>query len=249
MIDGKEGGSMMGGMREGMTDGITGDMTDGTTESVRGQAGGSHPLRPMWGLGHDLVFIDDFAGLVGQSSPSSATSASSSASPSSLDAPSAPVSSAGFVAASALSRGSAFIRSSFSSQEIRQARQRAATKNDSFALHLAGRWAAKESFVKAWCQLLSLTPSSRVEPASDGSLSQDGSASSGGYPYSLENFPWKEIEIITDAHGAPSLRLSAKLDKAFCGSLDLASDQPVDFRLSISHDGHYASAVLGIDIR
>ena len=88
-----------------------------------------------------------------------------------------------------------------------------------------------------------------MEPASDGSLSQDGSASSGGYPYSLENFPWKEIEIITDAHGAPSLRLSAKLDKAFYGSLDLASDQPVDFRLSISHDGHYASAVLGIDIR
>lgn len=233
LIDDKEGGSMMGDMHDGMAGGTAG----GTTESVGDEEGGSHPLRPLWGMGHDLVFIDDFAGLVGQSSPAS------------LGAPSAPVSSAGFVAAAALSRGSAFTRSSFSSQEIRQAQQRAATKNDSFALHLAGRWAAKESFVKAWCQLLSFAPSSRVEPASDGNLSQDGNSSYGGYPYSLENFPWKEVEIIADAHGAPSLRLSAKLDKAFRGSLDLASDQPVDFRLSISHDGHYASAVLGIGIR
>ena len=233
LIDDKEGGSMMGDMHDGMAGGTAGGMT----ESVGDEEGESHPLRPLWGMGHDLVFIDDFAGLVGQSSPAS------------LGASSAPVSSAGFVAAAALSRGSAFTRSSFSSQEIRQAQQRAATKNDSFALHLAGRWAAKESFVKAWCQLLSFAPSSRVEPASDGNLSQDGNSSYGGYPYSLENFPWKEVEIIADAHGVPSLRLSAKLDKAFRGSLGLASDQPVDFRLSISHDGHYASAVLGIGIR
>ena len=42
----------------------------------------------------------------------------------------------------------------FSARECRQASLRASIKHDGEALHLAAKWAAKESVVKAWCEAL-----------------------------------------------------------------------------------------------
>ena len=73
-----------------------------------------------------------------------------------------------------LSEPGSRMRSLFSVREVRQAADRARLKNDDEAVHLSAKWAGKEAFLKAWCDYLGDAP----------------------YPFTLDNFPWPEIEIL-----------------------------------------------------
>ena len=53
------------------------------------------------------------------------------------------------------------------------------------AAHLSAKWAGKEAFLKAWCDYLGDAP----------------------YPFTLDNFPWPEIEILDDSRGVPHVSL------------------------------------------
>ena len=77
------------------------------------------------------------------------------------------------------------MRNLFSMREMRQTAQRSQLKHDDEAVHLAARWAGKEAFLKAWCDYLGDAP----------------------YPFTLDNFPWPEIEILDDSRGVPHVSL------------------------------------------
>ena len=85
------------------------------------------------------------------------------------------------------------------------------------AHHLAGRWAAKEAFIKAWSQALYAHPPVIAEEAVD----------------------WAEIEVRPDAWGRVALELRGEIAR-------LARESLGDFStaLSISHDGDYATAIV-----
>ena len=83
--------------------------------------------------------------------------------------------------------------------------------------HLAGRWAAKEAFIKAWSQALYGCPPLIAE----------------------EDVNWTEIEIVADTFGRVAIRLAGKIQQAVDESIG-----PVQSSLSISHDGDYATAVV-----
>jgi len=83
------------------------------------------------------------------------------------------------------------------------------------ALHLAGRWAAKEAFIKAWSQAIYGRP-----PV----LSPD-----------LVDF--REIEVQPDRWGRVAVVTHGDVEKAVAASLG-----PVTTSLSISHDGDTAVA-------
>ncbi|KAB7788219.1 holo-ACP synthase [Bifidobacterium cebidarum] len=85
------------------------------------------------------------------------------------------------------------MRSLFSVRELRQAAERARLKNDGEAVHLAAKWAGKEAFLKAWCEAL-------------------GERS---YPFTLDNFPWREVEVLDDSRGVPHVMLSGVVARAF----------------------------------
>ncbi|PKU89480.1 Holo-[acyl-carrier protein] synthase [Bifidobacterium pseudolongum subsp. globosum] len=134
-------------------------------------------------------------------------------------------------------------RGLFSARELRQVQLRAGRKNDGEAVHLAGKWAAKESVVKAWCAALG----------------------SGPTPYTLDNTPWASIEILGDARGVPHVLLQAGVHAELVRSLACpehplraqgvcaagampagaaaCADGGLRWHLSISHDGPIASAV------
>lgn len=126
-----------------------------------------------------------------------------------------------------------FIRNFFSTTEIRQARRRSLVKNDDLSLHLAARWAGKEAFIKAWCQALSFAESQEE---------RELPSRNENYPYTIENFPWKEVEILNDAHGVPNLYLSAQMRRKLAESLEIVEEQAI-FSVSLSHDDPIASAV------
>lgn len=107
--------------------------------------------------------------------------------------------------------GSTF-ESVFSALELRVA----AGKPDR-AVHLAGRWAAKEAFVKAWSQALYGRP-----PV----ISPD-----------LLN--WREIEVRPDRWGRVAVLPTGEVAAALTASVG-----QVDTSLSISHDGDYATATV-----
>lgn len=94
------------------------------------------------------------------------------------------------------------MRSLFSVREVRQALERARVKNDGEAVHLAAKWAGKEAFLKAWCEALGERP----------------------YPFTLDVFPWREVEILDDSHGVPHVMLSGRAAREFRDSL--AGDGP-----------------------
>lgn len=77
------------------------------------------------------------------------------------------------------SPGSYFIEN-FSPSEILDARQSV----HGFEMSLAGKWAAKESFIKAWSQIY-FTKSP---------------------PFSEEKFKFKFVEVVKDSYNRPSLR-------------------------------------------
>lgn len=78
----------------------------------------------------------------------------------------------------------------FSARELRQSAMRADDKHDGRPAHLAVRWAGKEAVLKAWCEAL-------------GALA---------YPYTLDDMPWAQIEILDDARGCPHVVLSAEVE-------------------------------------
>lgn len=101
----------------------------------------------------------------------------------------------------------------FSDYEWRIAR--GSDKGTGIAQHLAGRWAAKEAFVKAWAQ-----------------------ARYGQAPVMKEqDLVWSDISVRRDRWGRVAIDLASGLEKLLASSLG-----SYDLALSISHDGDYATA-------
>ena len=82
--------------------------------------------------------------------------------------------------------------------------------------HLAARYAAKEAFIKAW------------------------SASNPGEVPALSSVDMREIEVATDAHGRPGIRLHGRVAEA------VTARGLGHTHLSLSHDGGVAAAVVVI---
>lgn len=122
-----------------------------------------------------------------------------------------------------LSRPGSTFDQVFSQLERRHAQQRrdvsGATSNNSLAgsrtEHLAGRWAAKEAFIKAWSQAIYGKPPV-IEP-------------------DLVNFA--EIEVLPDRWGRVALQLKGEVAAKLRESIG-----EVELSLTISHDGDYATA-------
>ncbi|MDR1448583.1 MAG: 4'-phosphopantetheinyl transferase superfamily protein [Candidatus Ancillula sp.] len=125
--------------------------------------------------------------------------------------------------------GSSF-REVFTALELSDAREMAKREGD-FArenIHLAGKWAAKEAFVKAWSNLLiSLQP-----------------------PIKQNLLVFSEIQVQKDIYQRAFIKLSGEVLEKFKSSLSIShgvSDiQTVDISTSISHDGNYATAICSI---
>ena len=136
------------------------------------------------------------------------------------------------------------MRALFSVREVRQASDRARQKNDGEAVHLAAKWAGKEAFLKAWCDYLGDAP----------------------YPFTLDNFPWPEIEIFqTDyANSAAGARYSSAYSPASDNGpytvmqerrnarsaqrSTIGAGSMPHIHISLSHDGPIASAVVTISV-
>ena len=103
---------------------------------------------------------------------------------------------------------SVFVSGSFTPQEIQYAHSNVSNRP---AQHLAVRYAAKEAFIKAWSSL------------------HFGSA-----PI-LKNPVLKEIEVLNDAYGRPSIKLHGQF---------LALVTGYSINLSLSHDGDYSIATV-----
>ncbi|HEV7758803.1 MAG TPA: holo-ACP synthase [Acidimicrobiales bacterium] len=90
------------------------------------------------------------------------------------------------------------------------------------ALHLAGRFAAKEAFVKAW------------------------SSARRGQPPALApaDLDLRDIEVVDDGFGRPALRLHGPVRNAV---ERLDEGRPPVVHLSISHDGATAAAVVVLE--
>lgn len=120
------------------------------------------------------------------------------------------------------------MRALFSARELRQARLRAEQKHDGEAVHLAGRWAAKESVVKAWSEAL-------------------GAAVP---PYTVDDMPWASIEVLGEANGCPRIVLGDDVGRRLRRSVGAqarieAGPKPeLRWFVSVSHDGGIASAVV-----
>lgn len=114
-----------------------------------------------------------------------------------------------------LGRPGSTFDSVFSPLELRVATTKASRGPRGRAEHLAGRWAAKEAFIKAWSQALYGKPA----------------------PLAEEHVNWRHIEIAPDRWGRVAYSIAPELDQIVTGSIGGYSAQ-----LSISHDGDYATA-------
>lgn len=110
----------------------------------------------------------------------------------------------------------------FSQREVRQAKMRVELKHDSLAVHLAARWAGKEAVLKAWSQGLGSRPA----------------------PYTIDSFPWVDIEILDDSFGRPTVTLPPPVMQSLFGSLGLDEYAEISWKISLTHDGSVASAVV-----
>ncbi|APT87473.1 holo-ACP synthase AcpS [Corynebacterium flavescens] len=99
----------------------------------------------------------------------------------------------------------------FSPAELRVAAGKGARR----AEHLAGRWAAKESFIKAWSQAIYGRPPVIAQ----------------------ERVIWSEVEIRPDAWGRVDIATAGNVREQVAATLG-----EVETSLSISHDGDYATA-------
>lgn len=108
----------------------------------------------------------------------------------------------------------------FSTRESRQVASRAKAKRDGEAVHLAARWAGKEAVLKAWCEALDDRPN----------------------PYTLDDFPWAQVEILDDSRSRPHVVLGAACEAMLRKSL--VGPGSLRWHISLSHDGPVASAVV-----
>ena len=104
----------------------------------------------------------------------------------------------------------------FSAAELRGAQARG-LEGAARAQYMAGRWAAKEAFIKAWSQALYGRPPVMNEEA----------------------VVWSDIEVRPDAWGRVALELRGSIAAAAQESLG-----DYTTALSISHDGDYATATV-----
>lgn len=119
------------------------------------------------------------------------------------------------------SPGTAYARA-FTGQERRTATVRAALTGSPKS-HLAARWAAKESFIKAWSAALLGTPP----------------------PLNQEDIIWSHIEVIVDRWGRPTLTIHQPLLETVDESLaKLHGPGTTTWHLSLSHDGGMAMATV-----
>ena len=109
--------------------------------------------------------------------------------------------------------GSAFAERTFTARELRAAGGAAGA-----AQHLAGRFAAKEAFVKAF-----------------------SGARPGRAPIAPD-MDWREVEVLTDGWGRPVLALHGALAQAVAATLG-----PVRAHLSLTHEPTMAAAVVVLE--
>lgn len=123
--------------------------------------------------------------------------------------------------------GTVFAERAFTARERREARRRAQDKGSRQAEHLAARWAAKEAFTKAWSQALG-TRAGRPGPP----------------VIAPDAVDWRDIELVTDRWGRPSLRLTGAVAAAVESSLGPGGAEQARWLVSLSHDGEHAAAVV-----
>lgn len=107
-------------------------------------------------------------------------------------------------------------RKLFSVRELRQCSLLAEAKHDDEALHIAARWAGKEAVIKAWCE--ALADCNTDYPTE--------------YPYTLDNMPWPEIEILDDSHGCPRVELAQEVQNKLYESVYESVSQKLSPELS-----------------
>lgn len=98
---------------------------------------------------------------------------------------------------------------------------RTAARRQDRALHLAGRWAAKEAFIKAWSQAIYGRPP-LIDP---------------------DGVDFTEIEIRPDRWGRVAVELRGEVEQAVRASVG-----EIRTSLSISHDGDYAMATCLLEV-
>lgn len=108
--------------------------------------------------------------------------------------------------------GSRFVACAFAAAELQQCQERAARSHDSLAVHLAARWAGKEAVLKAWSEALG----------------------PGEAPYTIDDFPWRDVRIVEDARHRPRVMLTPAVETRL--------PFPIRWHVSLSHDGAVASA-------
>lgn len=106
-------------------------------------------------------------------------------------------------------------RKLFSVRELRQCSLLAESKHDDEALHIAARWAGKEAVIKAWCEALA--------------------GRNTDYPYTLDNMPWPEIEILDDSYGCPRVELAQEVQNKLYESVSRLVSRLVSQSVSQKH--------------
>jgi holo-[acyl-carrier protein] synthase len=104
-------------------------------------------------------------------------------------------------------------------------RRRAPRDHARRTLHLAGRFAAKEAFVKAW------------------------SSARRGQPPARPDVDLRDIEVGDDGYGRPQLRLHGPVEAGLAALAGGRGEPAPTVHLSISHDGPVAAAVVVIEAR
>ena len=146
--------------------------------------------------------------------------------------------------------GSTFLDSVLTARERRVVESRVRAEAGSVkdpracAPHVGVRWAAKEAFVKAWSAALE-----GVAP-----------------PIPVEQFEWREVEVVQDHWGRPTLHLHGRVAQEVARTLALPGDRPpgsssssrsassscsglrsIRWHVSLSHDGDLAVAAVVLE--
>ena len=129
--------------------------------------------------------------------------------------------------------GTVFAERAFTARELREAQRRANRAGSLVAEPLAARWAAKESFIKAWSQAL-------VARDRGGRGSGTGAAP----VIAPESVDWREIELVSDRWGRPSLSLTGRIADAVEAGLGAGAAAPEHWPVSLTHDGDWAAAIV-----
>ncbi|MCL3778171.1 MULTISPECIES: holo-ACP synthase [unclassified Actinomyces] len=123
--------------------------------------------------------------------------------------------------------GTVFAERAFTARELREARRRSDATGSLQAEHLAARWAAKESLVKAWSQAANALAERAVPPA-----------------LAPERLDWRQIEVIGDRWGRPELRLTGEVAAAVEEGLGRGTATAGRWPVSLTHDGDWAAAIV-----